>query len=141
MQVPTFSPRGDRMSVEIPPCHAWVNDIQLTSCPRDSETARHFSLWVQYRGKGKWSISRYQNMAPRSTYDHTGVEDYDGGPFDPDTDDQATEKNRQWRERRRWDSPQSALAFAQTLLPTLTCNGWTVGQVLEREFPNWPVTS
>lgn len=111
----------------------FVNDYQVTRFPRDHGGARHFSLWVQYRGAGKWAVMRYRDMAPRMTYDLDGVEDYDGGPFDPDSDDDAYEKNRAWRERRRWDSAEAAIEFAKTLLPGLRCNGWTAEEVMRRD--------
>lgn len=113
--------------------NVFVNEYQVTRFPRDHGGTRHFSLWIQYRGAGRWSISRWQNMGPRMTFDKDGVEDYDRSPYNEESDDYE-QKSREWRDARRWGSAEEAIEFAKTLLTTLSLAGrWTDEEIMQRD--------
>lgn len=124
----------ERLSLTDPSTpNVFTNEYQVTRFPRDHGGARHFSLWVQYQGEGRWTVSRYRNMSPMMTFDKNGVEDYHSGHYDPDYDPDAYEKNQAWRDARVWGSAEEAIEYAKTLLPTVTLMGLSDEQIMQRD--------
>ncbi|MEV8638953.1 hypothetical protein AB0395_45595 [Streptosporangium sp. NPDC051023] len=86
------------------------------SClPEDDINARHYTLTVEYRGRGLWAV-----MDGPYAYDANGVKDYEPSP---------SNREDAWLATHRFDM-DTALAIAQQVAPNMTCNGHTVAEAL-----------
>jgi hypothetical protein len=86
------------------------------SCvPEGNVNARHFTVWVEDRGRGLWAVTD-----GAFCYDANGDAEYEPIP---------SEREDEWRAKYRFDL-DTALALAKRVAPTLTVNGYTVADVL-----------
>jgi hypothetical protein len=93
--------------------------VYAVSClPADHRSARHFTVRVEERSPGLYSVS-----------DGFSVLDKDGEwAFEP----LPSEREAEWKARHRFDL-ETALALAKRVAPLMTVNGVTLADVLARE--------
>ncbi|MBF6213735.1 hypothetical protein IU487_22215 [Nocardia puris] len=100
---------------EIPPARITIDRYTVSCLPEDHPELAHFTVDVEYRGRGRWAVARYKRC-----YDADGREDWEPIP---------SERTDEWLDRHRHDL-DAALDIARRVAPTLTVNGHTVADVL-----------
>lgn len=98
-----------------------ITKLDVSSFPLDHEDHGHFTVTVEYRGRGLWAVVRH------GTCLNTG----DGW----DHEVRPSEREDAWIAAHRFPM-QDAIRRARNVAPTLTVNGWTVDdRLLNREEP------
>jgi len=106
------------MSTDIAPTsqvHTTATHYTVSALPLEHREAGHFSLTVEWRGDGRWAVCR-----GRMCLDADGVADFESQP---------SSRADAWLAAHRFDL-DTALALAVREAPGLTCNGYTVADVL-----------
>lgn len=94
-----------------------ITRYEVSCLPEDDINARHFTLKVEYRGRGLWAVT--DGFGCLST---TGEWDYERLP---------SNREDEWLETHRFDL-DTALKLAREKAPKMTVNGMTVGDVIAR---------
>lgn len=112
-----------------------VTRYEVSCLPEGHDDADVFTIKVEYRGAGRWAVTR--NGAH---YDADGGRSWgprwpkDGPEREAVTAAEFAEENRvrdDWLAAHRFDR-ETALEIATRVAPKITVNGWTVDQVLTR---------
>ncbi|WP_141576064.1 hypothetical protein [Actinomadura sp. WMMA1423] len=101
------------------PGTAAIRATRYTVCalPEDNVNARHFSLYVEYRGRDRWAVSD-----GFLCLGNDGEWEYESIP---------SERADEWLATHRFDL-DTALNLARAAAPKVTVNGYTVADVLAR---------
>ncbi|MFD3516287.1 hypothetical protein [Streptomyces sp. NPDC058657] len=87
----------------------------VTCVPEDGIDAHVFEIRVEYRGGGRWAVTRLGSCLGTDGTWAQGVKEYDRGD--------------QWLDDHRFDL-DTALHLAQQAAPHITVNGYTVTDAL-----------
>ena len=90
---------------------------EVSCIPEDNVNARHFTLKVEYRGRGLWAVTDGIDCLDRS-----GEWSYERIP---------SNREDEWLATHRFDL-DTALGLAKKAAPKMTVNGYTVAHVLAR---------
>jgi hypothetical protein len=102
---------------ETPEVIARPTRYEVSCLPEDDVNARHFTLNVEYRGRGLWCVTDGHFCLGKGG-------DWDYEPLPSSRDDA-------WLETHRFDL-ETALELAKGFAPKLTINGHTAADVLAR---------
>lgn len=93
-----------------------VTRYEFSCLPESHEERRYFSIYAEYRGRGKWAVVR------------------DGYCYDADMNYEyersSSNRTDEFLEKFRHEFVD-AIALAAKIAPTLTVNGYTVSEVLK----------
>lgn len=107
---------------KIPEPQVRVTRYEVSCFPKDAEDALHFTLAVEYRGRGLWAV-----LDGPFALDAEGRKDYESIP---------SEREDEWLALYRFDL-DTALEIAKRAAPLMTVNGWSIERVLAaREAPD-----
>lgn len=103
------------MTTDIPEATVRVVSYTVNCLPEDDVNSSVFAIEVEYRGGGRWAVTRHGScLGADGTWDF-GVKPYERG------DD--------WLNAHRFDE-QTALKLAKEHAPLVTVNGHTVADAL-----------
>jgi hypothetical protein len=108
-----------------------ITRFQVSCLPETHPDADLFTLTVEYRGNGRWAVTKHG-----AYFDADGNRSW-GPPGDkePVTDEEIAEDNRvrdEWLDRHRFDE-KAACALAGRLAPQLQYRGYTVADALAKQ--------
>lgn len=95
-----------------------VTRYEVGCLPEGHELAPHLSVAVEYRGRGKWAVTRFGECLNAD-----GEWDHEVRP---------SEREDGWLATHRFDLDE-ALERAKRAIPGLSTAGWTVEKVLAHE--------
>ncbi|WP_189160936.1 hypothetical protein [Sphaerisporangium melleum] len=88
---------------------------EVSCLPVDHRERRHFTLTVEYRGRGLWAVSDgFEVLGKDGTWDHEPL---------------SSSREEDWIAAHRFDL-DTALEIAKKAAPHITINGFTVEKVL-----------
>lgn len=99
--------------------HTDVVKVAVSLLPLDHDASSYYTVMVEYRGPGRWAVTRHGNCLSRS-----GEWDYESMPSSR-TDD--------WLAEFRFTYDE-AIEAAAKVAPTLKVNGMSVQEVLEGKW-------
>lgn len=107
------------MSHPTPAVQEMVTEYAYTALPEGHDDSPHFTVYVRYRGAGRWAVMRYD----RDALGVDGEFNWEPSPSNREDD---------WLDTHRFDL-ETAQRMAREVAPKMRVNGWTVDRVLARD--------
>ncbi|MFE6126680.1 hypothetical protein ACFQ6Q_00185 [Streptomyces sp. NPDC056437] len=104
--------------IPVPTCQA--TEYEVSILPEDDINRSTFTITVQYRGAGRWAVTRHGSCLGTDGQWDFGVKEYDRGD--------------NWLNAHRFDL-DTALRLARAEAPHVICNGHTAADAYRRTHP------
>jgi len=102
----------------VPTCQA--TEYEVSILPEDDINRHSFAITVQYRGNGRWAVTRHSSCLGADGTWEFGIKEYDRGDA--------------WLDAHRFDL-YTALRLAREAAPHIVVNGITAAEAYRRTHP------